>query len=142
MQKRDDSLRSLGIATIAVDKQLREDIKTEAARQGYSRVSDYLRVKVAEDKKGDQQGIMLDTGLNRPATKADINKLESILKYLIGGGLDTDIFNLIGQGPKQGYSPVEFTPETIARQLQELSDKAKKLSEIELRQSEMDLQES
>ena len=79
MLKRDDSLRSLGITSIAVDVQLREDIKNEAAKRGYDRVSDYLRAKVEQDKKSNPQAVM--TSITSPQARIE-SKLDTLISSI------------------------------------------------------------
>lgn len=91
MQKSDDSLRSRGLTVIAVDKPLRADIKSMAAKQGVTMV-DYLRSKVEEDKQIDPQAVMVSN--TAPATKADVNNVFTKIKeYILSGRLDADVMS-------------------------------------------------
>tara|TARA_Y100000310_G_C20618842_1_gene782144 strand:- start:570 stop:881 length:312 start_codon:yes stop_codon:yes gene_type:complete len=56
MQKRSDSIRSLGMTVVAVDKPLRSDIKAMAQKSGVTMV-EYLRMKVLEDQEKDPQTV-------------------------------------------------------------------------------------
>lgn len=84
MQKRDDSLNSLGRTLIAIDKPLRADIKEMAAKSNMTMV-EYLRSKVEADKAANPQSVFTGIGTSS-VTKRDIqgldNKLEALASML------------------------------------------------------------
>jgi len=78
MQKRDDSLRSLGLTVIAVDKPLREDIRQLSRSQGVTMV-DYIRAKVEEDKRANPQAVM--TSVSNPQARIE-RKLDNLIESI------------------------------------------------------------
>lgn len=88
MQKRDDSLRSLGLTMVAVDKPLRADIKAMAAQRGIT-MAEYLREKVAEDKRANPQGVLSSISTVGPATNKQVEelnkKLDAVLLWTFPG---------------------------------------------------------
>lgn len=160
MQKRDDSLNSLGRTVIAIDKPLRADIKAQAARQGITMV-EYLRAKVEEDKAADPQSVMLSN--TAPATKADVkslsDKVNTLMSYIFSGKLDDDVFgNVIPALLGVQKDDITITPATSLidpdSKLATMSRESKialkkalleaidKLDELDGKQSQLNLQDS
>jgi hypothetical protein len=65
---------------IVVDKELRRNIKDQAAKQGYSTMVEYLRAKVHEDNEADPQALLIP-GKATSDRNIPVNKRAAINRF-------------------------------------------------------------
>jgi len=117
MQKRDDSLRSLGMTVLAVDKPLRADIKAMAAKKGLTMV-DYLRLQVEKDKRANPQAILspgMSPAVNSKWTPAvGFQNLQEMTAFNAGyiSGIVYDVF-CVKEIDKTASMPIELLGKAV-----------------------------
>lgn len=132
------SIRSTedGFARISIGNETHKNLK-ELARVRETSMAACIRDMLDKELSGGVQSKIIDP---------DKQKTETVLKNLvnvvmeISTKLDTTVFNAIGMGEKQGYHERELTPESISREIKELSDKVSELArksgvQLELQES-------